>query len=172
MRILLDSIPDDGLKVRADKSAAWAFGACRVGLGGEPEDLSFDLLVTRIEDHVRVKGKGTTSGQMTCDRCGEPVKLSLSGAVDLYYAPESYLVGAEAELGEDDLDIGWFDGEGLELEQVVTEAVALWAPSRVRCGDSGVTQVGPAHPCSLPSSAIEGPDLHRASPFAKLRLPE
>lgn len=172
MRILLDSIPDDGLKVHADERAPWAVGAVEMGLGGAPDGFSFDLRVSRIEDHVRVSGDGSASGVLTCDRCGEPVKVSLSGPVDLYYAPDSYLKGPDSELGADDLDIGWFDGEGLELADVVTEQVALWMPDRVRCGDRGVEQVGAWHPCGLPPEASAGPDLRPASPFAKLRLPE
>lgn len=172
MRIQLDSIPDEGLPVHADGSVGWAVAAAQEGLGAAPEAVRFDVKVTRIEDHVRVKGEGTAEGQFTCDRCGEPVRLSLGGAIDLYYAPESYLDSADSELGADDLDIGWFDGEALELSAVLTEAVALWAPSRVRCGDPGVTQVGAPHRCALPASALEGPDMSRPNPFAKLRLPE
>ena len=172
MRIQLDSIPDDGLDVHADAGAPWAVAAVELSLGVPPASLHFDVKVSRIEDHVRVRGEGDASGEFACDRCGEPVRLSLRGPIDLYYAPESYLKGADSELGADDLDIGWFDGEALQLADVFSEAVALWAPDRVRCGDRGVVQVGAAHPCALPPEAMAAPDLRPASPFAKLRLPE
>lgn len=172
MRIQLDSIPDDGLDVHADAATPWAVSAVEIALGAAPDALRFDLRVSRIDDHVRVRGEGETSAELACDRCGDPVRLTLSGPVDLYYAPESYLKGADSELGEDDLDIGWFDGEALQLADVLSEAVALWAPDRVRCGDRGVVQVGPRHACGLPPEATAGPDLRPPSPFAKLRLPE
>lgn len=172
MRIQVESIPDEGLEIEAGPADDWARAPAAEALGGELEDLSLELRVERLGDHVRVSGEGRGALVRPCDRCGEPVRLEVGGPIDLYYAPESAADEGSAELSADELDIGWFDGEALELRDVLLEQFSLWAPSRVRCKDRGVTQIGAPHPCALPAEASAGGELPRSSPFAKLRLPE
>lgn len=173
MRIAVDTIPDQGLSLSVDLSAgdaSWALQAATEALGAPPEALAADLKVERLGDHVRISGRGSSAVVLPCDRCGEPVNLRLGGPIDLYYRPTTKEDDADLELSADDLDIGWYDGEAIVLDDVLAEQLALWVPSRVRCGDRNVTQVGPPHPCALPP--MTGPDLKPPSPFAKLRLPE
>lgn len=172
MKIQVESIPDDGLVVNADVSAPWAREAAALALGGEPEVLHLSVRVERLGDHVRVSGKADGAAVRPCDRCGEPVRLSVSGPMDLYYGPAALANEGSAELSADELDIGWFDGESLLLDDVVAEQFALWAPTRVRCKDPGVEQVGGPHPCALPAQASSAVEIRPSSPFAKLRLPE
>ncbi len=172
MRIQVENIPDQGLQVSAGLSEAWAQKAVALALGEDPEELEIAVKVERLGDHVRVSGRASGAAVRSCDRCGEPVRLRVGGPVDLYYGPQALADEGDAELSADELDIGWFDGESLELGDVVTEQFALWAPSRVRCSDRGVEQVSGPHPCALPASASSGGELRASSPFAKLRLPE
>lgn len=170
MRIHLDAIPDEGLSLTADQDLEWARTAANDALGAAPDALALTLKVERLADHVRVSGRGSAEVVLPCDRCAEPVRLSIGGKIDLYYRPTTKDDDGDLELGADDLDIGWYDGEGIELGDVVAEQLGLWAPARVRCGDRSVKQEGAPHPCALPP--MIGPDLKPPSPFAKLRLPE
>ena len=173
MRILAQDLPDDGLAVQAGLDDAWARDAVTLALGEPPTTLAVKLTATRIGGYIRVRGWGEADAALVCDRCGGPIRIHLDGPVDLYYAPMSPAIVAEpAELQADDLDIGWYDGESLELGDVVAEQFALLAPDRIRCTDPGVEQVDGPHPCELPAAATEGPDLKPASPFAGLQLPK
>lgn len=172
MKVHFDAIPDAGLRVSADLETPWAREAAGLSMGGDLEQLSLTLKVERMADHLRVTGKGEATAVRPCDRCGESVRIRVKGPIDLYYGPKALAAEGSVELASDELDIGWFDGESLELADVVSEQLALWTPGRIRCHDRGVEQVDGPHPCALPASATEGPDLKPRSPFAKLRLPE
>lgn len=172
MRIPVDTIPEEGLVVEADLDTGWASKALSEAVDARPDALELKVKVERLADHVRVSGDAQGSVVRSCDRCGEPVRLHLGGPIDLYYAPENLVDEGNIELSADELDIGWFDGEALDLGLVLTEQFALWAPSRVRCGDRGVDQLPGPHPCGLPAEASSGGDVRARSPFAKLRLPE
>ncbi len=74
------------------------------------------------------------------------------------------------ELQEDELDVGWFEGPGLDLAAVVSEQLALWLPDVVRCDSPGATRAVPGE-CALPVQD-PGPDLKRRNPFAGIVLPE
>jgi uncharacterized protein len=53
---------------------------------------------------------------------------------DLSYRPVSTLVRAEeVELPTDELEVGFFSGDGIELADVVTEQVILALPMKIIC---------------------------------------
>ena len=172
MRIIVDTIPDEGLQVHVDLHAAWAREAVVEALEGQPEALDLDVTVMKLGDHVRVAGEARAAVVKPCDRCGEPVRLRVGGPVDLYYRPDADAYDGHMELADEDMDIGWFDGEALELDAVLIEQLALWAPPRTRCDDPGIEQVEGRHPCVLPAVATAEVDLRPPSPFAVLRRPE
>lgn len=171
MRVHVEEIPDDGLPISADQGTEWAAQAAELAFGSPSESLSFALRVTRVGDYVRVSGRGEAAAVLPCDRCGELVRLRLSGPVDLYYAPDNAgAMPGSTLLCADDLDIGWYDGAVIELGDVLSEQIALWEPDRVRCSDRGIEPVGGPRPCTpLPDRV---PEQKAPSPFAKLRLPE
>lgn len=171
MRVHVEEIPEDGLPITASEGDEWAVGAATLAFGAPPESLDFKVRVTRIADYVRVSGRGDAVAVLPCARCGEPLRLRLSGPVDLYFAPEDAgsLPGTTL-LSSDDLDIGWYDGSVIDLADVLSEQIALWEPDRVRCSDRGIEPVGGPRPCTpLPDRV---PEQKAPSPFAKLRLPE
>ena len=63
----------------------------------------------------------------------------------------------------------WAEAQAIDLEMVLTEALALLGPDRVRCEDVGVSRIGEDGPCELPENALEG-GPGRANPFAALKL--
>lgn len=68
-----------------------------------------------------------------CSRCTEEVSLRLVLPVDLLYAPPPELEQEEHELSAEELDIGFYEGDHLELAAVISEAVALEAPQPITC---------------------------------------
>ena len=174
MRIAVLDIPDEGLQVRAGLGDGWARAAAELGAGDPAEGLSVDVLVQKLGDHIRVSGRASGTFAHACDRCGTALSLSLQGPVDLYYAPDGGVdqVEVDGELGSDELDIGWYDGEALELGDVISEQIALWMPSVVRCDDRASTRKEGPGPCELAASATSAGDTRPLSPFAGVRLPE
>ncbi len=71
-----------------------------------------------------------------CARCLGPVPMDISRSLDLLYRP------AETMSPDDDLmlpsaeaEIGFFRGEGVELDEVVREQVLLALPMRAICSE-------------------------------------
>ena len=72
---------------------------------------------------------------MRCDRCGESTRVLLRDDFSLKYYPEEALTEEELELAVDDLGVGWFQENTIDLGQVICEVVALSLPNRVVCVD-------------------------------------
>jgi len=87
----------------------------------------------RIPD-IRVVGKVSTRLEMRCARCLEPVFKDVNSSFDLVYRPQ----GAdkkpdESSISEAETEIGFYQGDGLLLEDVVKEQLLLAVPLRVVC---------------------------------------
>jgi uncharacterized protein len=69
-----------------------------------------------------------------CARCLEPVILPLKRHWDLVYHPVSELAPEEdVEIQTAETEVGFFRGEGVELEDVIREQVLLSLPMRTIC---------------------------------------
>ena len=86
-----------------------------------------------IQD-IRLRGKLAADLELQCARCLEPVQEDINRDFELLYRP----LGADA--GRDELsvtdaeaEIGYYQGEGLLLEDVLREQVLLALPLKVTC---------------------------------------
>jgi len=173
-RVDVRALPLDGRRIRATTDDPWARDAARVGLGSAPDVVDLELQVMPEPPGARVEGSLMARWPEACARCSRPLAVELRGAVDLLYVPAPTTVAEEVLLVPEDLDVGFLDGTALDLGQVVSEQLALWARDRYRCADRGASRIDDdGGACALPAQD-PGPDLRR-NPFAtlaKLRLPE
>ena len=86
-----------------------------------------------IQD-IRLRGKLSAGLELQCARCIEPVKQNVNREFELLYRP----LGADA--GRDELsvtdaeaEIGYYQNDGLLLEDVLREQVLLALPLKVTC---------------------------------------
>lgn len=165
MRIAIDSIPADGRQIHADLGHPWAAQAAQGALDATPSALGADLRFERRGPAVFVVGTVTVETTAECDRCGEPVALSLSHEVELAYVAEEQSAHGEVELGAGDLDVGWFSGDAIEAGDVLSEAIALALPSRITCTDTEACDARTG--AMLAEAAGDAPPGHPA--FAALR---
>jgi len=85
-------------------------------------------------DDIRVVGKIDATMEVGCARCLEPVQFPVSRAFDLLYRPLGVdRKGDEAAISEADTEIGYYEGEGLLLEDVLREQVLLASPVKLVC---------------------------------------
>lgn len=170
MRIRVDDIPDEGLHVEIDNTDDWAFAAAATALEGPVHELQVELTLTRIAELLRVHGTASARAGHRCARCGGDLEISVGGTVELLYEPIGKPESEEVHLTDPaDLDVGFFDGQALDLVDVIMEQFALWLPDKVVCGGKGTKQVGEPWKCSVaPQPEVPG----RENPFAKLRLPD
>lgn len=87
-----------------------------------------------LEGQIRVEGQLETKIEMVCARCLEPVVEDVNRSFDLFYAPlPKDAKPKEDRLQDDDTDIGFYQGDGLFLADVLREQVLLALPLKVIC---------------------------------------
>jgi uncharacterized protein len=84
---------------------------------------------------IRVRGRIAGSVACDCDRCLEEISFPVEGDFDVVYEPaERYRGGPpEAEIGDAESEIGYYEGDGLELDDVAREQILLWLPMQRLC---------------------------------------
>jgi uncharacterized protein len=115
----------------------------RIDFAGEDLEQSSPLhvagsaeVVARSDGEVRIQGKYTVEMAAECDRCLRRARFPLDGDFDLYYRPMSVIAREEeVEIGEDEVEIGFYVGGGLELEDILREQVLLALPMQRTCSE-------------------------------------
>ena len=83
---------------------------------------------------IRVKGKLETSLEVPCARCLDPVVHPVERSFDLLYRPLGIDSGhAELSVTDAEAEIGYYEGEGLLLEDTLREQVLLALPLKTIC---------------------------------------
>jgi uncharacterized protein len=86
-----------------------------------------------VED-IRVVGDFSTEIEHRCARCLDPVITPVGGSFDLLYRPLGVDAGKdERSISEAETEIGYYSGEGIELEDVLREQILLALPARAIC---------------------------------------
>ncbi|MGB8476192.1 MAG: DUF177 domain-containing protein [Candidatus Acidiferrum sp.] len=87
-----------------------------------------------LEGQIRIEGQLETKIEMSCARCLEPVVEDMNRSFDLFYAPlPKGAKPKEDRLKDDDTEIGFYEGDGLFLADVLREQVLLALPLKVIC---------------------------------------
>ena len=90
--------------------------------------------VDRVGVDIRVRGQLQAQLLAPCDRCLTDVPFVVDAPFDLFYAPDDASAkGTEAELQERDLGIAFYEGDEIDLDELVREQLALSLPTRVLC---------------------------------------
>jgi uncharacterized protein len=88
----------------------------------------------QVVQDIRVVGSFTAEVETRCARCLEPVSNSLSESFDLLYRPQGIdATGEDASIGPSETEIGYYQGEGLHLAEVLKEQVLLALPAKQVC---------------------------------------
>ena len=140
MRFLLQDLLQDSIEFsEVYGPAAIAYGDEVVPTGPLAVNGRADLVEEHHGPHqivsdIRVRAHYQGSFELPCARCIEPVSQPLEGDFDLLYRPAGL-----PHLEEDDsistaeTEIGYYQGDGLDLEDVLREQVLLTLPARVLC---------------------------------------
>ena len=89
-----------------------------------------------VED-IRVVGDFSTEIEARCARCVEPVPTKIGGDFDLLYRPLGVDAGKdERSISEAETEIGYYSGDGIELQDVLREQILLALPAKIVCNES------------------------------------
>jgi uncharacterized protein len=82
---------------------------------------------------VRVKGHLTVRMEAECDRCLETTAFPIDTDFELFYQPAGNLAGEEIEVEDAASDLGFYQGDGLDLADVLREQILLSLPMQRIC---------------------------------------
>ena len=83
---------------------------------------------------IRIQGKFSGTMESDCDRCLTVTSLPLDKSFDLFYRPPPEdLETEEVRIDEGEAEIGFYEGLGLELADVIKEQVLLALPMQRTC---------------------------------------
>ena len=113
----------------------------------QPQDLQLDDERVTLCGVAEVRGKIKRSGreavvdghvdacvQVDCDRCLKAIQLPVSSDFSLeYITGGDYEESQVAELTEDLMAVAVFDGETIDLDEIVKEQLLLAVPTRALC---------------------------------------
>jgi uncharacterized protein len=83
---------------------------------------------------IRLVGQLATRLELACARCLEPVARDVERSFDLIFRPTGVdRRGDEVSIHEADTEIGYYSGDGLQLEDALREQVLLAVPLKAVC---------------------------------------
>jgi len=93
-------------------------------------------LLNRSLGEIRMQGELRVEIEGVCDRCAEPAKQAVENRFDLLYVPaEEAASGGEDEIDQAGTEVGYYEGNGIELNEVLREVVLLALPMQMVCMD-------------------------------------
>jgi uncharacterized protein len=101
----------------------------------QPPRISGDI--RRDDRRAHVRGHVVARVQVECDRCLKPIELPVDSSFKLeYVTQDDYQAQQAVELTEDDLDLTVFDGEFIDIDELVNEEILLAVPDHILCQDN------------------------------------
>ncbi len=83
---------------------------------------------------IRVQGRIRACLDHACDRCLKDLRREFNADFDLFFYPmETVGGGGEAAIGRGEAEVGFYEGDGIGLVDVVSEQILLWLPVRSLC---------------------------------------
>jgi DUF177 domain-containing protein len=126
-------------KIRFDE----AFQPGQIDFSGEGMEQATPLeakgsaeLLAHSDGEVKIQGRYTVEMAAQCDRCLGRARFPLNAGFDLFYRPMKVIArDEEVEIDEGEAEIGFYEGGGLELEDILREQVMLALPMQRVCSD-------------------------------------
>jgi uncharacterized protein len=85
-------------------------------------------------NEVFVNGHVDTNAKVECDRCLQSIETPVNADFALEYIPGSdYESWTAAELTEAEMLVSVFDGESIDIDEIVKEQILLAVPTRMLC---------------------------------------
>jgi uncharacterized protein len=107
-------------------------------------DAAVEGNATRKGEQVRLRGTISTEVELLCDRCLAPQRAPLAVEFDTSFIPQEVeaVKADNVELQAEDLILSAYEGDAVDLDELVREQILLALPSRHLCreGCKGLCQ--------------------------------
>ena len=86
---------------------------------------------------IRVRGRLKVTMEAECDRCLEKARFPIASDFDLFYRPSDIgPSGEEVAISAAESEVGFYEGEGVELKEVLREYILLAMPMQRVCQEA------------------------------------
>lgn len=127
MIVRISEIPDEGLHIASPSEVGPVFAE----EGWTLDALS--LFIERRSGEVTVSGSYRATARHACSRCLEPLVTELGPEVDLHLFPAPASRHEEVELGPDDLEVDFYQGDTLDVARLLRSETLLALPMKPLC---------------------------------------
>ena len=93
-------------------------------------------LVSGPLGEIRVKGHAEVLMEADCDRCLDAARLPIGSDFELYYRPVSEGYGEDSVIDRSEAEMGFYEGDGIELNDVLRENILLSLPMQRLCNEN------------------------------------
>jgi len=128
MKIVIADIPDEGLEVDIEERV-------------ELEDVSLSgpvisqLSLNKVAAEIIITGRLKAKMELQCSRCLTDFRQDLDIPVNVVYHPVEDAVGERHALKDDELDLGFYQGGELDLQELLTEQILLNTQMKPLCSE-------------------------------------
>jgi uncharacterized protein len=131
--------------------------------------LTVNAVAELVGAEIRIQGRLETRLEAACDRCLGPVEIAVARDFDLVYRSVKTIAREEEiEIPKDELEVGFYHGEGIALADVLTEQVILSLPMKIICRPECLG-LCPTCGANRNHETCGCPPAEEDSPFASLR---
>ncbi len=95
-------------------------------------------LSSRALGEIRIQGSLAVGMEAACDRCLEAAKVAVNRAFDLRYYPSDQYSDTRGEVAIDEeaSEVAYYEGDKLNLNEILREVVLLALPMQVVCEEA------------------------------------
>lgn len=127
-----------------------------------------------VGSEIRLRGNLKTRLRAQCDRCLTPIEIPVNRDFDVVYRQDTEIErerDEEIEVPKDELEVGFFSGDGVELNEILAEQVILSVPMKVVCREDckGLCPVCGADRNQVACRCESEDRRSETSPFASLK---
>lgn len=143
MEIYVDDIPPGGLEIEATESHGWLMTVIKevVGEAFTSEDRAkVQVEVTKVGGNVTIDGILEWSAHPSCDRCLVLYPETMTVSIHVVLAPlyesarqQKREEGMEVELVREDLEFGYYEGDCIDVDDIIREQALLGSPMKHLC---------------------------------------
>ena len=127
MKIIISEISDNGLDIEVNETLAFDAG---------PFPVQAQLKIKKFGTEIVVNGNILTAVELQCSRCLKDFKRKFSFPFEAIFHPIEQLKEEEKhELDVEELDMGFYAKDELDLFDIIKEQVMLNLPMKALCND-------------------------------------
>jgi len=129
MKIQIPDIPEEGLEVdvEEDLSIEGIFAVSPV---------KARLSITKVSAEIMVSGGVSLELENSCSRCLKRIRQVQNLPVNVVYHPADEIGSEKHELHDDEMDMGFYQGDELDLQELLSEQVLLNLQMKPLCDEA------------------------------------